>query len=84
MHFLPDTAAKERQQYNFNTNLFSEINLPICSVAIETNVLVALVEHVSGSVLEINNLRYGLEQVSVFNMCVRVKVMDCTIDMTLL
>ena len=46
----------ERQQYHYNTNL------PIWSVAIETKVLVALVEHVSVSVLEINNLRYGLCQ----------------------
>ena len=50
------TWMNERQQYHYNTNL------PIWSVAIETKVLVALVEHVSASVLEINNLRYGLCQ----------------------
>ena len=54
------------QQKDNNTVLikicFQKANLPICSVAIETKVLVALVEHVSGSVLEINNLRYGLCQ----------------------
>ena len=34
-------------------------NLPVCLLAIGTKVLVALVEHVSVSVLEIHNLRYG-------------------------
>ena len=56
----------QMQQKDNNTALiqicFQKANLPICSVAIETKVLVALVEHVSASVLEINNLRYGLCQ----------------------
>ena len=51
------------QKYHTTQICFLKANLQICLLAIETKVLVAIVEHVCLSVSEINNLRYGICQV---------------------